>query len=79
MVFEIFRMVLVIVLLGVAAAILTPKGRVPLALRGILRTVASDGAKIDERGRKGAVSWWRKCVALLLVFIAAALIAVGKI
>ena len=57
------RMVAVIAMLGVAAAIATPKGRLPLALRGVAKLFRITG---DER----KVPWWKKLVALVLVVLA---------
>ena len=41
---QIARLAAVIVLLVAAALVATPKGRLPLALRGIMRTMRRDGA-----------------------------------
>jgi len=59
----------VIALLGVAAAIATPKGRLPLALRGIFKTL---GKPMPE-AKAAAVPMWKRLVAFLLVLAAAAL------
>ena len=40
---EIVRIVAVIALVCVAAAISTPKGRMPLALRGVMKVMRRDG------------------------------------
>ena len=56
----------VVALLGAAAAFATPKGRLPLALRGISRVLGRpDRGKTEE-----AVPAWRKAVAFLLVLLA---------
>lgn len=66
------KVVLVIVLLGVAAAVATPKGRLPLALRGVMRMVRRDrgesGCAAAEKGEP--VSAGKKFFAFLLVIIA---------
>ena len=72
--FQIARIVLVVVLLAAAAIVATPKGRVPLALRGMLRTLRRDGALAGAVPQGEAhVSAVRKAVALLLVLAAVAL------
>ena len=53
MVLQIARLVAVVALLCVAAAIVTPKGRLPLALRGLAKMVRRcEGEK--ERGNEGS-------------------------
>ena len=70
--FEIARVVAVIVLLGVAAVLTTPKGRLPLALRGICRIMKRDcGENAAETLAK--VPPARRMSALLLVIAAIAL------
>ena len=68
----IVRIVLVIGLVGVAAAIATPKGRLPLALRGVRRIMKMDrGEKTcgtEEAGR--TVPGWKRALAILLVLLA---------
>jgi len=66
---QILRVAAVIALLGVAAAISTPKGRLPLALRGIFKTLGKSVP--DAKG--GAVPLWKRLVAFLLVLAAVAL------
>ena len=58
----------VVALLGAAAAFATPRGRLPLALRGLGRVLGRPGG-----GRSGgaAVPAWRKAVAFVLVLLAA--------
>ena len=65
-VFWIVKIVLVIALLGVAAAIATPKGRLPLALRGLEKLM---GKRAETRA-VGAVSPGKRFFALVLVIIA---------
>ena len=62
----IVKIVLVIALLGVAAAIATPKGRLPLALRGLEKLM---GKRAETRA-DGAVSIGKRFFALVLVIIA---------
>lgn len=66
------KIIVVVGLLGAAAAVATPRGRLPLALRGVRRMMRQDrgekGTDAAERGE--AVSGRRKFSALLLVIIA---------
>ena len=66
--------VLVVALLGAAAALATPPGRLPLALRGIRRVLKRGEV---EEGRDEAVQapLWRRLLAFALV-VAAVLLAV---
>ena len=65
----VFRIVAVIALLGVAAAIATPPGRLPLALRGLQTLMRKDrGLKPAEASAKVPV--WKRLLALLLVLLA---------
>ena len=72
---EIARLVAVMALVCVAAALATPKGRVPLALRGVLRILRKDralsGAAPDEERRP--VSLAKRLLAFGLVLAAAVL------
>ena len=72
MIYWIVKIVLVVALLGVAAAIATPKGRLPLALRGVKKMMRRDrGETGADPADKGApVSGGRKFLAFLLVIIA---------
>ncbi len=66
-----YRFVVVIALLGLAAALATPKGRLPLALRGIRRTLRRDaGAPAAEPSAARAVPLWKRLVAFALVLLA---------
>ncbi len=64
--------VAVIALVVVAAVLATPKNKVPLALRGILRIVRKDsGAKGPESRRPAdPVPAWKRLLAFALVVIA---------
>lgn len=68
----IVKIVLVLALLGVASALSTPKGRLPLALRGLTRMMRKDrgetGADASERGER--VSAQKRFFAFLLVIVA---------
>ena len=66
-VFWIVKIVLVIALLGVAAAIATPKGRLPLALRGLEKIL---GKRAKTRATGESVSTGKRFFALVLVIIA---------
>ena len=72
---EIARLVAVMALVCAAAALATPKGRVPLALRGVLRILRKDralsGAAQDEKPQPVSLS--RRLLAFALVLAAAVL------
>ena len=69
---EILRLVAVLALVCAAAALTTPKNRVPLALRGVLRILRKDralaGAAQDEQAQP--VSTGRRLVGALLLLLA---------
>ena len=66
------RIVLVVALLGVAAAISTPRGRLPLALRGLKRMMRQDrGEQAANPADSGeTVPMWKRLVAFVLVLAA---------
>lgn len=66
---QIARVAAVIALLGVAAAIAAPRGRLPLALRGIFKTLGKPVP--DAKGE--AVPAWKRLAAFALVLVAVAL------
>ena len=72
---EIVRLLAVMALVCAAAAIATPKGRVPLALRGVLRILQKDralsGAAQNESQQP--VSLAKRLLAFVLVLAAAVL------
>ena len=85
MVLQVARLVAVLALLGVAAAMATPKGRLPLALRGLAKmlnavpdasrvagAVQSDAPSLaTRRGRRGyGVSPVKRVLAFALVVLA---------
>ena len=63
---QIVRIVAVIALVCVAGALATPKGRIPLALRGVAKLF-----KISSEEQQ--VPGWKKLVAFLLVLGAIAI------
>lgn len=65
---DLLRVIAVVALLGVAAAIATPRGRLPLALRGLQRML---GRPAKETAGE-PVSARRRILAFLLVLLAAA-------
>ena len=67
---ELLRVIAVVALLGVAAAIATPRGRLPLALRGLQRVL---GKPAKENGGE-PVGMVRRLVACALVVAALALV-----
>ena len=72
---EIARIVVVLALLCVAGALATPRGRLPLALRGVLKVLHRDGSVPNAPCSAGGdrVPVWKKSVAFLLVLGAIAL------
>ena len=69
MALQIARLIAVVALLCVAAAIATPKGRLPLALRGVAKLFRISS---DEQ----SVPLWKKLLASALV-LAAVLLAIA--
>jgi hypothetical protein len=70
-IFQIARTVAVVALLGVAAAIATPKDRLPLALRGLARILRRDAALPQSANAPvGRVSPARRLLAFAIVIIA---------
>ena len=67
---QIARLAAVIVLLVAAALVATPKGRLPLALRGIMRTMRRDGAIPGAAPCEVRVAASRKVLAFFLVVLA---------
>ena len=59
------------------AVVATPKGRLPLALRGVLRVMRRDGGLSSEAPKGERVSAARKFVAFLLLLAAVVLCVVG--
>ena len=74
MALQVARLAAVVALLCAAAAIATPKGRLPLALRGVAKLLARDrgqtqSAAVDCR-RLQSVPAGRRFLAFLLVLLA---------
>lgn len=65
-----FRFVLVIALIGVACALLTEKGRLPLALRGLRRTLRRDAGQPDTPEAPRGVPAWKRGLAFVLILLA---------
>ena len=63
MILQIARLVAVLALLCAAAAIATPKGRLPLALRGVAKLFRISG---EEQ----TVPAWKRLLAFVLVLLA---------
>ena len=72
MILQIVRLVAVVALLCVAAAIATPKGRLPLALRGLAKLLARDrGQSIAvDSSQQQSVSGGKRTLAFGLVLLA---------
>ena len=70
--FQIFRIVAVIALVCVAAALATPKGRLPLALRGLARLLRQDAAPAAPapQGVGQPVPLVKRLLAFVLVLLA---------
>lgn len=66
---EILRIVAVMALVCVAAALATPKGRLPLALRGLAKLLRQDAATATPAA-PAPVSAARRLLAFVLVLLA---------
>ena len=77
MVLQIARLVAVLALLGAAAAVATPKGRLPLALRGVAKLLARDRGQTQSTAVDGcrvrSVSGGKRAFAFALVVLAVVL------
>ena len=71
MIGDLIIVVLVIALLGAAAALATPPGRLPLALRGVYRIIKKDRGECAAPPNSGPAPLWRRILAFLLVVLAA--------
>ena len=71
---QIARLVSILALLCIAAAIATPKGRLPLALRGLAKLLARDRGQARSTAVDGyrvqSVSAGRRALAFTLVILA---------
>ena len=72
---ELGRVVAVLALVAAAAALATPKGRLPLALRGICRIVRRDRNLPDAPPATGPAPARRRLLAFALVLLAVVLAA----
>ena len=68
-----YRFVPVVLLLGVAAALLTDTSKLPIALRGLRRAIGRDSGG----GAAHKVPAWRRWLAFVLVVAAFALAVAG--
>lgn len=69
-----YRFVAVVACLGLAAVLATPRGRVPLALRGLKKLLHADAGKEGEENQPSpGVSPVRRLFAFLLVVLAFAI------
>lgn len=66
---QLIKVIAVIALLCIAAAVATPKGRLPLALRGLYRIMKRDRGEGAAQGAERVPSW-RKLLAFILVLVA---------
>ncbi|MGN0833778.1 MAG: hypothetical protein ACI4RD_09065 [Kiritimatiellia bacterium] len=68
---ELVRVIAVIALVVAAAALATPQGRVPLALRGVLKVLRRDGRAAPVAPTVRPVTPARRLAAFALVLAAA--------
>ena len=69
---NLIRMILVIALVIAAAALATPRNRVPLALRGILKILRKDKGMAASQP-PAPVPAWKRFLSFVLIILAAAL------
>ena len=74
MIGDLIIVVLIIALLGAAAALATPPGRIPLALRGVYRVLKKDRGESAAPPAAGPAPLWRRILAFVLVVVAALLV-----
>lgn len=68
---NVLKVIAVIALLVLAAMLATPKGRLPLALRGINKLLRRDGASTNQSSV--VTPTWKRLIAFILVVLAAIL------
>lgn len=66
---HLISMVIVMALIVTAAVLSTPKGKLPLAIRGLAKLMKKDG-RGAEVPKVEPVPTWRKVLAFILVIIA---------
>ena len=69
-----YRFILVVALLGGAAALATDRGRLPLALRGLKKMLGGGRTPTEEMAARG-VPGWRRALAFLMI-VAAFVVAI---
>ena len=70
---DLIIVIVIIALLGAAAALATPPGRLPLALRGVYRIMKKDRGESAAPPVTGPAPLWRRILAFILVVFAALL------
>ena len=66
--FHQYRFIVVILILGIVAALATEKGKLPLALRGMKRVLQREAGSTPSG--HNAVPLWRRLLAFILVVLA---------
>ena len=77
MIYQLVRVIAVVSLLIVAAALATPKGKLPLALRGVYRIMRRDAGLNEDAPGDVRTPVWKRLLAFALVLFAAALALLG--
>jgi len=72
-IFELIRVIVIIALVVFAAALATPKGRMPLALRGLQRILRKDRGLAAAPVETTPASPLRRLLSFVLILIAIAL------
>ncbi len=68
--FQIARLVAVVLLVGGAAALATPPGRLPLALRGVMRILHRDRGMMPPTAVKATASIFKRFLAFVMILFA---------
>ena len=71
-----FRFIFVIACLGLAAALLTDKHKLPLALRGLRRVLRKDAGEVQNPDKDSTITPIRRLLAFVLILIAFAIAVV---
>lgn len=80
--FQIVRICLVLALVCVAAALATPKGRLPLALRGLAKLLRQDDSRTVAASATAAaqpVPLTKRLLAFLLILLALLIAMIGNV